>query len=151
MPLFYSPKSRSFKISNYPQRWVILNKGIILNYKNRLICIGLLDIFRIGYFGLKFDLMDQTSKKGPVRTYFQWNIYRLIFCSRYTIFVTDLNQTKNQLIFVSKQHNVVRVYYHLAPIPSPFQPQMAFFFWMQHSDDGTLTFFTTNIIAGVRE
>ena len=35
---------------------MVPNKGIILNYKNNIICLGILDIFIIGYFELEFDL-----------------------------------------------------------------------------------------------
>ena len=50
--MFHSPKVGSFKMDDYPWTPVIPNKGIMINCKNDLIYIGLLDMIRIGYFGL---------------------------------------------------------------------------------------------------
>ena len=89
MTQLYSPTYRSFKTADYPQIWVIPNKGIIPNCKDDLICFELLDVFRVVCFVLEFDSSYISCKSSCTRV-FQWNIYRiyhLMFCTRYMIFV----------------------------------------------------------------
>ena len=97
VPPFHSLYVISFKMADYPRRWVMTNKGIILNYKNDLICLGLLDIFRIGYFGLEFDLADQTCKSSCAYVFSMESLSSassyVLYESRSTLFVPDGHQT----------------------------------------------------------